>query len=232
MTLSIIIPAFNEENTIEEIIKRVEAVSLPIEKEIIIVDDGSFDNTKKILEKINKEFNFILIEHSKNQGKGAAIKTGLSQATGDFILIQDADLELNPYEYPILLKPLLEKKAEVVYGSRVLGKNKTNKKTRRNWPFFLGGKLLTFLANLLYGLNITDEPIGYKVFKKEILKNMDLECKGFEFCPEVTAKIAKKGIKIYEVPVSYNPRSRKEGKKTKCKDGLKAIWTLIKYKFK
>ncbi|GAI54472.1 unnamed protein product, partial [marine sediment metagenome] len=156
-------------------------------KEIIVVDDGSFDNTKKILEKINKEFNFILIEHSKNQGKGAAIKTGLSQATGDFILIQDADLELNPQEYPILLKPLLEKKAEVVYGSRVLAKNEVSRNNKKkNWPFFLGGKFLTFLANLLYGLNITDEPIGYKVFKKEILKNMDLECKGFEFCPEVT----------------------------------------------
>lgn len=233
MTLSIIIPVFNEENTIKEIIKRVWAVSLPVKKEIIVVNDGSFDKTSEILKKLKKEFNFILKEHQENQGKGAAIRTALSQATGDFILIQDADLELNPQEYPILLKPLLEKKAEVVYGSRFLGKKEMDgNKKKRNWPFYLGGRFLTFLANLLYGLNITDEPIGYKVFKSEILKNMDLECKGFEFCPEVTAKIAKQGIKIYEVPVSCDSRSRKEGKKTKWKDGIKAIWTLIKYKFK
>ena len=230
--LSIIIPVFNEENTIKEIIKQVESVSLPIKKEIIVVNDGSFDNTKKKLEQLKKEFNFILIEHQKNQGKGAAIKTGLSKTTGDFILIQDADLELNPQEYPILLKPLLERKAEVVYGSRVLDHNKIKDKEQRDWSFYLGGKFLTFLANFLYGLDITDESICYKVFKAEILKDIDLEYKGFEFCPEVTAKIAKKGIKIYEVPVSYNPRSREEGKKTRWRDGFKAIWVLIKYKFK
>lgn len=232
MTLSIIIPAFNEEKTIEKIIKRVETVSLPIKKEIIVVDDGSSDKTPEILKELKKRFNFILIEHKKNQGKGASIKSGLSKVTGEFILIQDADLELNPEEYPALLKPLLEKKTEVVYGSRFLGRNKINNHNKINWPFFLGGQFLTFLANFLYGLNITDEPIGYKVFKSEILKKMDLECKGFEFCPEVTAKIGKQRIKIYEVPVSYSPRSRKEGKKTNWKDGIKAIWTLIKYKFK
>ncbi len=233
MTLSIIIPVFNEENTIEEIIKRVEAVPLPIKKEIIVVDDGSSDSTKKKLEQLKKEFNFILIEHQKNQGKGAAIKTALPRTTGDIILIQDADLELNPQEYPILLRPILEGGAEVVYGSRILGRDKAaNNYKKRIWSFYLGGRFLTFLANLLYGLNITDEPIGYKVFKSEILKNMDLKSKGFEFCPEVTAKVAKKGIKIYEVPVSCDSRSRKEGKKTRWQDGLKAIWTLIKYKFR
>lgn len=240
MKLSIIIPVFNEEKTIEEIIKRVEAVSLPIKKEIIVVDDGSFDNTKKILKKLKKEFtphlffakkgegfNFTLIEHQKNQGKGAAIKTGLSQVTGDFILIQDADLEYNPKEYSVLLAPLLKGEAEVVYGSRISGRNR-----RGSWSFFWGGKILTFLANLLYGLNITDEATCYKVFKSEILKNLDLKSKRFEFCPEVTAKVAKKGIEIYEVPISYDPRKRKEGKKIKWKDGIKAILILIKFKFK
>lgn len=240
MKLSIIIPVFNEEKTIEEIIKRVEAVSLPIKKEIIVVDDGSFDNTKKVLKKLKKEFtphlffakkeegfNFTLIEHQKNQGKGAAIKTGLSQVTGDFVLIQDADLEYNPKEYSILLAPLLKGEAEVVYGSRISGGNR-----RGSWSFFWGGKILTFLANLLYGLNITDEATCYKVFKSEILKDLDLKGKRFEFCPEVTAKVAKKGIEIYEVPISYNPRKRKEGKKIKWKDGIKAILILIKFKFK
>ena len=227
MKLSIIIPVFNEEKTIEEIIKRVEAVSLPIKKEIIVVDDGSFDNTKKILKQLKKKFNFTLIEHQKNQGKGAAIKTGLSHVTGDFVLIQDADLEYNPKEYSVLLAPLLKGEAEVVYGSRISGGNR-----RGSWSFFWGGKILTFLANLLYGLNITDEATCYKVFKSEILKDLDLKGKRFEFCPEVTAKVAKKGIEIYEVPISYNPRKRKEGKKIKWKDGIKAILILIKFKFK
>jgi len=226
MKLSIIIPVFNEENTIEELIRRVFAVSLPIEKEIIVVDDGSFDNTNKILKKLKKEINFISQEHPKNRGKGAAIKTGLKQATGEFILIQDADLEYDPKDYSNLIRPLLEGKAEVVYGSRMLGKNKKGYLT-----FYLGGRFLTFLTNLLYGLNITDESTGYKAFKSEVLKNVDLKCEGFEFCPEITAKIAKKGIKIYEVPISYNARYLKEGKKIKVKDGLKAVWTLIKYKF-
>jgi len=227
MKISIIVPAFNEKNTIKEIIEKIENVSLPIEKEIIAVDDGSFDGTEEILRRLKEKFDFILIRHPKNQGKGAAIKTGLSSSTGDFVLIQDADLEYDPNDYPILLKPLLENNFSVVYGSRILGKNKRGKLL-----FYLGGRFLTFLVNLLYGLNITDEATGYKVFKKEILKGLNLENKGFDFCPEVTAKIAKRGIKIYEVPIFYNPRTDKEGKKLKWIDGLRAVCALIKYKFK
>jgi len=226
MKLSIIIPVFNEEKTIKKIINRVRNAPLSISKEIIVIDDGSFDDTKKILKNLKKEFDFILIEHQKNQGKGSAIRTGLSRVSGDFILVQDADLEYNPSDYQILLKPLLEKKAEVVYGSRILGKNKP-----AHWSFFWGGKFLTFLTNLLYRLDITDEPTCYKVFKTEILKSINLTSKRFDFCPEVTAKIAKKGIKIYEVPISYNPRKKKEGKKIKWIDGIKAAYVLIKYKF-
>lgn len=227
MKLSIIIPVFNEEKTIEALIKKVEAISLPIEKEIIVVDDGSSDNTKEILLKLRNQFNFIFKEHKENRGKGAAIKTGLQETSGDIILIQDADLEYDPNDYQKLIEPFLNQKAEVVYGSRQLGKNK-----RGSWSFYWGGRVLTLVANLLYGLKITDESTGYKVFKREIIENLDLESEGFEFCPEVTAKIGKRGIKIYEVPISYQPRSKKEGKKIRWKDGLKALWVLIKYKFK
>jgi len=227
MKLSIIIPAFNEEKTIEEVVKKVENISLPIGREIIVVNDGSTDGTANVLRELKGRFNFTLIEHQKNMGKGAAIRTGLKAATGDFVIVQDADLEYNPEDYRKIIAPLLEGKAEVVYGSRTLGKNK-----RGSLSFFWGGKLLTFASNLLYGLKITDESTCYKAFKKDLLVSLNLESDGFEFCPEVTAKIGKRKIKIYEVPISYSARSKKEGKKIKWKDGFIAIWTLIKYKFK
>ncbi len=226
MKLSVIVPVFNEEKTIKEIIARVRGVSLPIEKEIIVIDDGSLDGTKDVLKKIKEQYDFVLLEHSKNQGKGAAIKTGIEKASGDIILIQDADLEYDPQDYEKLIEPFLKKQAQVVYGSRQLRENK-----RGHLSFYWGGRFLTAVVNLLYGLKITDESTGYKVFKREIIENINLESRGFEFCPEVTAKIAKKGIKIHEVPISYQPRNKKEGKKIKWKDGLKALWVLIKYKF-
>lgn len=227
MKLSIIVPVFNEEKTVGEIIKKISLASLSIEKEIIIVNDGSIDNTEKIIKKLESQYKFILLKHDKNQGKGAAIISGLARATGEFVIMQDADLEYNPEDYQKLLDPLIAGKTQVVYGSRNLKKNK-----RANTTFYLGGKLVTFVANLLYGLNITDEPTCYKVFKRDILNSLHLRSRGFEFCPEVTAKISKRGIKIIEIPISYNPRSKLDGKKIKWEDGLKAVWTLIKYKFK
>jgi glycosyltransferase involved in cell wall biosynthesis len=226
MKLSVIIPTLNEDETIEEIINRVVSVPLNIEKEIIVVDDGSSGAAKEKLRELRKKYDFTLLEHSKNQGKGAAIRTGLSKTTGDFVIIQDADLEYDPNNYEKLIKPLLNNEAEVVYGSRLLGGNR-----RGHLSFYLGGKMLTFLSNLLYGLNITDESTCYKVFKKDLINSLNLKSKGFEFCPEVTAKIGKRGIKIHEVPISYRARTKKEGKKIKWKDGLIAIWILIKYRF-
>lgn len=226
MKLSVIIPVFNEEKTINEIIRKISELFLPVEKEIIVIDDGSFDNTLSRLKEIKNIYNFILLEHEKNEGKGAAIRTGIKEATGDFIIIQDADLEYSPDDYIKLISPLLRGEAEVVYGSRSLGKNK-----RGHWSFYLGGKILTIMANLLYGLNITDESTCYKVFRRDLAEKLNLESKGFEFCPEITAKIGKMGIKIYEVPISYNARLKKDGKKIKWKDGFIAIWTLLKYKF-
>jgi len=226
--LSVIIPAFNEERTIEELIKKVDAVLLAndIEKEIIVVDDGSIDNTLNILESLENKHKLVLVKHQKNQGKGAAIRTGILKATGEFVIIQDADLEYNPNDYDKLLVPFFENKAEVVYGSRILSNAKRGK-----LAFYLGGRLVTLATNIIYGLKLTDEPTCYKVFKRDLLNSLNLECNGFEFCPEVTAKIARKGIGIYEVPISYNARNKSEGKKIKWQDGVIALWTLIKYKF-
>jgi glycosyltransferase involved in cell wall biosynthesis len=226
MKLSIIIPAYNEEKTILQIIDKVKSQDVfNLNKEIIVIDDGSRDSTYSILKKIK---GIVLLQHKKNKGKGFAIRTGLEKSTGEIILIQDADLELTPEDYPTLVRPILENKSKVVYGSRILG----NPNLQHNPLYYFGGRLVTFVANLLYGINITDEPIGYKVFKAEVIKSLNLECERFEFCPEVTAKIAKRNIKIIEVPVQYFPRTTKEGKKLGIKDGVEAILTLIKYKFK
>jgi glycosyltransferase involved in cell wall biosynthesis len=227
MKLSIIIPVYNEEKTISEILKKVDDVLLPgFEKEIIIIDDKSSDGTLIVLEKLKNQYDFILLKHQQNMGKGAAIRTGISKATGDFVIIQDADLEYDPNDYSKLLIPFLEKNAQVVYGSRILGTKKRGKLS-----FYLGGRLVTLATNIIYGINITDEPTCYKVFKRELINSLNLESNGFEFCPEVTAKIAKRGIKIYEVPISYFPRNKSEGKKIKWKDGVVALWTLLKHRF-
>ncbi len=226
MKLSIIIPAYNEEKTILQLVNKVKKQEVPsVEKEIIVVDDGSNDKTYEYLKNVK---GIALLKHDKNKGKGFAIRTGLTRTTGEIVLIQDADLELSPEDYPALVKPILDGKTKVVYGSRLLGT-----KFKRSPLFYAGGRFITLIANLLYGINITDEPIGYKVFKTDLLRSLNLECERFEFCPEVTAKIAKRKINIYEVPVKYNPRSVKEGKKLNAiKDGLQAAWVLLKYKFK
>ena len=226
MKLSIIIPAYNEERTVLEIVNKVKNQEvLNMTKEIIVVDDGSTDSTYSLLKSVKA---IRVLKHPANRGKGAAIRTGLAKASGDIILVQDADLELDPADYPSLMKPFLKKNASVVYGSRILGNNLANKIL----PYYFGGRLVTFFANLIYGIKITDEPIGYKAFKSEVIKGLNLECERFEFCPEVTAKIARKKIPIYEVPVRYYPRTTLEGKKLRVKDGVEAIWTLIKYRFK
>jgi len=225
MKVSIIIPVFNEEKTIEEIIKKIEKVPLSIKKEIIIVNDGSFDNTKKILEQLKKKFDFILISHQKNQGKGAAIRTGLSLTTGDFILIQDADLEYSPGDYPVLLEPLLKNEAEIVYGSRNIFEN-----PRFSIFYFWGGQFLTSIFNFLFKTKLTDINTGYKVFKKDVFKNIKLRENDFAFCEEITCKVIKRGYKIKEVSIHYSPRNFKEGKKIRWwRDGLRGLYVIIKY---
>ncbi len=238
MKLSIIIPAYNEEETIKELLNKVKNVNLhDIKKEIIVVDDGSKDSTIEIIKKIK---GIYLIKHSKNKGKGAAIRTGIKYATGDITIIQDADLEYNPNDYYKLIKPIIDNKTQVVYGSRFLDHDvyiKRHKKfvkgkhTKAYTAFYFGGRFLTLLTNLLYKGNITDESTCYKVFRTKLLKSLNLKCNRFEFCPEVTAKVLKRGHKIIEVPTSYNPRTMEEGKKINWKDGIEAVWTLIKYRF-
>jgi glycosyltransferase involved in cell wall biosynthesis len=226
--LSIIVPVYNEKKTILEILKRVENVNLEdlgFEKEIIIVDDGSTDGTREILKKLTSKYKIIF--HPKNKGKGSAIKSGLKKVTGDYVIIQDADLEYDPKDYRALLECAIKNQAQVVYGSRTL-----NPKNRySHFIYYLGGKFLSFLTSFLYGAKITDEATGYKLFKTELLKKISLESKGFDFCPEVTAKILKQRIKIFEVPISYYPRKKKEGKKIRVSDGLKAAFLLIKLRF-
>ena len=231
-TLSIIIPSYNEEKTILLLLDKILNVSLiqNIKKEIIIIDDGSIDNTQKAVNSyIQKSPDKIikLIVHDVNKGKGAAVRSGIKHITGDFVVIQDGDLECDPEDYNILLQEIINKEQNVVYGSRFL--TKENKHLSK-W-FYFGGKVVTHTANILYNQSLTDEAACYKMFRTEFLKSIPLQCKRFEFCPEVTAKIAKCGIRIKEVPVHFYPRTRNEGKKIRMKDGFEAIWTLIKYKF-
>lgn len=226
MKLSVIIPVYNEIRTINEIVKRVKAVK--IYKEIIIVDDYSTDGTREILKKI-KGKNTKIIFQDRNYGKGYAIRTGIKHATGDIVIIQDADLEYDPRDYLKLVEPIIRGKASVVYGTRFPKMSK--KPSIFNNPFYLANRILTIISNILYNADITDEPTCYKVFRTDVIKGINLKCERFEFCPEITAKVRKKGYKIIEIPISYRPRSVKGGKKIRFKDGLEAIWTLIKYRF-
>ena len=240
MHLSIIIPAFNEEKTINYILKKVYKINLKnIEKEIIVINDGSTDDTEKIIREyiINIKDNekIRLISHKKNQGKGNAIKTGIKMAKGDYILIQDADLEYDPEQYEKLLTPILENKTKVVYGTRLkrLPNLKRDENNIRFFFHYLGNKALSLLTSILYKQWITDMETGYKIFPKNALKNIHLDSKGFEIEPEITAKLLKSGLSIYEVPITTSPRSYKEGKKLNTlRDGIKALKTIIKYRFK
>ena len=225
MKLSVVIPVYNEIHTIEEIIRRVQAVE--IEKEIILVDDCSKDGSREYLQTLNVP-NIRVLFHEKNQGKGAALQTGFEHVTGDMVVIQDADLEYDPEEYPLLLNPILAGKADVVYGSRFLTG------AERRVLFFwhsLGNKFLTFLSNMITDLNLTDMETCYKMFRAEILKGIKIEQKRFGFEPEFTVKIAKKRYRIYEVGISYHGRDYSEGKKIGWRDGMAVLWHLLKYRF-
>jgi len=225
MRLSVIIPVYNERATIREILRQVRAVGLA--DEIIVVDDGSTDGTREILEEEARSGDIRVIYHERNMGKGAAVRTGIAHATGDILLIQDADLEYDPRDYPRLIRPILEGRASVVYGSRFLGP----RKAMLFWHM-IGNKFLTLVTNLLYDAILSDMETGYKVFRAEVVQGIPLHARGFEFEPEITAKILKRGYRIFEVPISYYGREFREGKKIRpIRDGLKALWTLIKYRF-
>jgi len=222
MLLSIVIPAFNEAAFLPEVIRRVEET--PYDKEIIIVDDGSTDGTREYLKGLVSE-GIKVIVHEKNMGKGAAMRTGIAVASGDVVIVQDADLEYDPKDYPVLLEPIMQGKADVVYGSRFLG-------GPHRVLFFwhsIGNSLITLISNMFTDLNLTDMETGYKAFRKKVFDTITIESNRFGFEPEITAKVAKKGFRIYEVPISYSGRSYQEGKKITWKDGFKAIFTVLKY---
>jgi glycosyltransferase involved in cell wall biosynthesis len=226
MQISVVIPVYNEVSTIREIVVRVQAVDL--EKEVIIVDDGSTDGTRELLQEITLSHeNIRVLYHDRNQGKGAALRTGFEGATGDIVIIQDADLEYDPREYPVLLEPILDGRADIVYGSRFLG---GPHRVLFFWHY-LGNKFLTLLSNALTNLNLTDMETCYKVFRREVLNDIQLKSNRFGFEPEFTAKIAKKGFRIYETSISYSGRTYAEGKKIGWKDGVKAIVAIIWFRF-
>jgi glycosyltransferase involved in cell wall biosynthesis len=219
-------PVYNERATIEEIIRRVTDVGLA--DEIIIVDDHSVDGTRDVLDKIEQQYPQVrLILHEKNQGKGAAVRTGIAAATMDLVLIQDADLEYDPRDIPSLLKPIQEEKTDVVYGSRFLG---APRRATMFWHM-VANKLLTLMTNILYNSILSDMETGYKLFPRQLIQSIPINAKRFDFEPEITAKLLKRKVRIYEVPISFNPREYSEGKKIGLKDAFEAVWTLLKYRF-
>ena len=225
MNLSVVIPVYNEVENIGEILKRVQSTKLA--REIIIVDDGSKDGTRDVLREFDGNADVRVILHERNQGKGAAVVTGLKAAQGDVLLIQDADLEYNPRDYPVLLQPIEEGLADVVYGSRFLG---APHRVTMFWHL-IANRMLTFMTNILYNTILTDMETGYKVFRRDVIEGMNIRAKRFDFEPEFTAKVLKGHHRIFEVPISFNPRDYSQGKKIKLRDAFEAVWTLLKYRF-
>ena len=221
MKLSVIIPAYNEIDTIEEVLRRVRAVE--IAKEIIVTDDCSTDGTREFL---RAQGDIVLVESDRNRGKGASIRAAIERATGDVVLIQDADLEYDPNDYHALMQPIADGKADIVYGSRFL-----NAKPKMRAANYLANRVFAMLASVLYGRRVTDEATCYKTFRTDVLKSIDLRCNRFEFCPEVTARLLKRGYRYAEVPIWYEARTYAQGKKITWKDGVECIWTLLKYRF-
>jgi glycosyltransferase involved in cell wall biosynthesis len=227
MKLSIIMPVYNERETLRDILKQVRDVELPgIEKEILVVDDGSTDGSREILAAEAEAGDLRVFYHDTNRGKGAAVRTAIEHATGDMILIQDADLEYDPRDYPKLIQPIIEKRVTVVYGSRFLGP----RKAMLFWHM-LGNKLLTLMTNILFNAILSDMETCYKCFRADVVKDIPLHARRFEFEPEVTAKVLKRGHRIFEVPISYYGREYHEGKKISWRDAPLAFWTLLKYRF-
>jgi glycosyltransferase involved in cell wall biosynthesis len=223
--LSVIVPVFNERNTVAEIVRRMRSVDLPVEREIVVVDDGSDDGTRAVLTQL-ADSTVRIVKHGVNRGKGAAIRTGLENSTGDVVLVQDADLEYDPEDWPKLLAPILKGRARVVYGSRFTGE-------RRNMLFlhWVGNRFLSLVTNVLYNSTLSDMETCYKLFRREVLDGVQLRANRFDFEPEFTAKVLRRGIRIYEVPISYAGRELDEGKKITWRDGISALWTLVKYRF-
>jgi glycosyltransferase involved in cell wall biosynthesis len=223
--LSVVMPCYNERTTIEEIIRRVMAVPLRIE--LIVIDDGSKDGTRDILNTLNDELKFKLVFQTRNGGKGAALRRGFQEVTGDLVVIQDADLEYSPEEFPQLIEFICEGRADVVYGSRFLGRHRVFKFTH-----YAGNRFLTFVTNVLYNTMLTDMETCYKVMRTEVLRSLTLESNGFGIEPELTAKIFKRQYRVYEVPITYDGRGFEEGKKISWwRDGFVALWVLLKYRF-
>jgi glycosyltransferase involved in cell wall biosynthesis len=225
--VSVVVPVFNERNTLVEILRRMRMVELPdgIEREIIVVDDGSTDGTRDVLKQLG-DSTVRVVMHEHNKGKGAAVRTGFAHATGDYVLVQDADLEYDPEDWPKLIAPIQRGKARVVYGSRFTGE-------RRNMLFlhWIGNRMLSLTTNVLYNTTLSDMETCYKLIERRIVNSLDLHADRFDFEPEITAKILKRGIRIYEVPISYTGREFEEGKKITWRDGFAALWTLVKYRF-
>ncbi len=226
--LSVVVPVYNERNTLVEIVRRMRAVELPdgIDLEIVIVDDGSTDGTRDVLKQLGDSTVRIVL-HDRNRGKGAALRTGLEHATGEYVLVQDADLEYDPEDWPKLLNPVLRCKARVVYGSRFTGE-------RRNMLLlhWMGNRFLSMTTNVLYNTTLSDMETCYKLIERELADDLKLTSDRFQIEPEITAKILRRGVRIYEVPISYSGREFEEGKKITWRDGFSALWTLVKYRFR